>query len=132
MFSLPTPKIRRLVSRTTKFQRYVLTNKIRYLWERCQSFQLLQIKKVQIEVYYEVWCPDSRRFILDQLLPTWRKLKNEIDVHWKPYGKASVRLYFKKVLDDFSNYFFCSQSIRKMTKVTLVLTSIVSMVLLSA
>lgn len=48
-----------------------------------------QIKKFQVEVYYEVWCPDSRRFILDQALPAWEKLDSIVDLHWKPYGKAS-------------------------------------------
>ena len=40
-------------------------------------------------MYYEVWCPDSKRFIIDQVLPSWEKLKSNIDIHWKPYGKAS-------------------------------------------
>ena len=54
------------------------------------EFLYRQVKKVQVEVYYEVWCPDSRRFILDQVVPAWRALKSQIDIHWKPFGKASV------------------------------------------
>ena len=48
------------------------------------------VKKLQVEIYYEVWCPDSRRFIIDQALPAWNKLNTIIDIHWKPFGKASV------------------------------------------
>jgi len=47
------------------------------------------IKKLQVEVYYEVWCPDSRRYIIDQALPAWEKFEAIVDLHWKPYGKAS-------------------------------------------
>ena len=43
-----------------------------------------------MEVYYEVWCPDSRRYIIDQALPAWEKFEAIVDLHWKPYGKASV------------------------------------------
>ena len=59
------------------------------------EFIFRQVKKVQVEVYYEVWCPDSRRFILDQVLPVWRALKSEVDIHWKPFGKASVSGYMQ-------------------------------------
>ncbi len=55
------------------------------------SCLLLQSQKLQVEVYYEVLCPDSRYFILHQLYPAWQKVPDIMDVHFIPYGKASVR-----------------------------------------
>lgn len=48
-------------------------------------------QKVSVEVYYEVLCPDSRYFVLHQLYPAWEKVSEIMDVHFKPYGKASYR-----------------------------------------
>lgn len=44
-----------------------------------------------MEVFYEVLCPDSRHFVLNQLSPAAEKLADYIDVHYEPYGKAQVR-----------------------------------------
>ena len=49
-----------------------------------------QPSKVQVEVYYETLCPDTRYFIRQQLYPVWQDLKHIMDIHWKPYGKATV------------------------------------------
>ncbi len=57
------------------------------------SIDFQQIPKVQVEVYYEVLCPDSRSFVIHQLSPTWEKLKSIMDVHLKPYGKAQVSVF---------------------------------------
>ena len=43
-----------------------------------------------VQVYYESLCPDSIRFIKNQLMPTYEKLGNYFDVEFVPYGKASV------------------------------------------
>jgi interferon gamma-inducible protein 30 len=51
---------------------------------------LFQTQKLQVEVYYEVLCPDSRYFILHQLYPAWEKVPDIMDIHFVPYGKASV------------------------------------------
>ena len=45
---------------------------------------------MQVEVYYEVLCPDSRYFVLEQVLKSWEMLNSIMDIHFKPYGKASV------------------------------------------
>ena len=34
------------------------------------------IQPVHLELYYESLCPDCSGFIINQLLPTWNKLKN--------------------------------------------------------
>ena len=52
----------------------------------------MQTDKLQVEVYYEVLCPDSRYFILHQLIPAWERVGDIMDIHFVPYGKASVSL----------------------------------------
>jgi len=43
---------------------------------------------LHLKVYYESLCPDSIRFMKEQLLPTWTELKDIIDVDIVAYGKA--------------------------------------------
>jgi len=45
--------------------------------------------KVTIGVYYESLCKDSRAFITEQLYPTYQNLSQNLDVEFKPFGKAS-------------------------------------------
>lgn len=49
---------------------------------------------VRITVYYETLCPDSRSFFIYHLLPTYMKLKENVQVTLIPYGKATVKQYF--------------------------------------
>lgn len=49
-------------------------------------------ERLQVEVYYEVLCPDSRYFILHQLFPAWERVGDIMDIRFVPYGKASHRL----------------------------------------
>lgn len=44
--------------------------------------------KVKIGAYVESLCPDSRRFILDQLIPAANELDGIMDVNIVPFGKA--------------------------------------------
>ena len=48
-------------------------------------------QRVQVEIYYETLCPEVRDFFNDQLSPNWGDLNGIMDVHWIPYGKASVK-----------------------------------------
>ena len=67
--------------------------------QTCQScnqsnYQNLNFSpKVQVEVYYETLCSDTRNFIRRQLYPIWQQLGHEniMEIKWKPYGKARVR-----------------------------------------
>ena len=43
-------------------------------FSRTKTFFVLQTDKLQVEVYYEVLCPDSRYFILHQLIPAWERV----------------------------------------------------------
>ncbi|KAF7384664.1 hypothetical protein HZH68_014276 [Vespula germanica] len=43
---------------------------------------------IHITVYYETLCPDSRSFFVKHLLPTYMKLKENVEVTLIPYGKA--------------------------------------------
>lgn len=54
-------------------------------------------KKVNVTVFYEVLCPDSRSFVLRQLSPTWEKVPDIMDIHYRPFGKA----HFRKEGDDY-------------------------------
>ncbi|KAK2587248.1 hypothetical protein KPH14_002985 [Odynerus spinipes] len=45
---------------------------------------------VHIAVYYEALCPDSRSFFIKQLQPTYMKLKENLEVKFIPYGKATT------------------------------------------
>ncbi|KAG0720505.1 Gamma-interferon-inducible lysosomal thiol reductase [Chionoecetes opilio] len=45
---------------------------------------------LQVVVYYEALCPDSRYFILKQLKPAYDKLHDIITVSFVPYGKAQT------------------------------------------
>ncbi|CAG9830578.1 unnamed protein product [Diabrotica balteata] len=45
--------------------------------------------QVKVSVYYEVLCPDSIDFISNQFHPTYKDLKDYIDVEFIPYGHAS-------------------------------------------
>ncbi|KAJ0170087.1 hypothetical protein K1T71_014693 [Dendrolimus kikuchii] len=45
--------------------------------------------KVKIAVYYESLCPDSKRFITQQLAPVWRDFRGVVKVKLVPYGKST-------------------------------------------
>ena len=57
---------------------------------------------MNVTVFYEVLCPDSRHFILRQLFPTWQKVSELMEIDYRPFGKATVS---KSIIDDiqFSN-----------------------------
>lgn len=52
-----------------------------------------QLQKVHVGVYYEALCPDSRSFIVKQLLPTYEKISENLKVDLIPYGKATVSIF---------------------------------------
>lgn len=47
---------------------------------------------VLISVYYEALCPDSKGFLLRQLLPVYKKIPNLVDLEFFPYGKATTTI----------------------------------------
>lgn len=47
--------------------------------------------RINIEVYYETRCPDSKKFINNQLSNIFESLQNLTNLFLIPYGKAKVR-----------------------------------------
>merc|ERR1711915_247681 len=46
----------------------------------------LSCHSLNIDLYYESLCPDSTRFIADQIPETWSALKEDISINFVPYG----------------------------------------------
>ncbi|KAK5650636.1 hypothetical protein RI129_001665 [Pyrocoelia pectoralis] len=53
--------------------------------------QTMQVspKLVKVSIYYEALCPDSVKFINEQLYPAYQKINSLITVDFVPYGRAS-------------------------------------------
>ncbi|XP_053699182.1 GILT-like protein 1 [Sabethes cyaneus] len=47
--------------------------------------------KVPVNIYYEALCPDSAAFINKQLYPAAKQFKDNMDLKFIPFGKASYR-----------------------------------------
>ena len=56
------------------------------------ELSLCDVEPVKVEVYLESYCPDSKRFFLNHLVPTFEAFKDDniLDVTVVPYGKARV------------------------------------------
>ncbi|KAK3913793.1 Gamma-interferon-inducible lysosomal thiol reductase [Frankliniella fusca] len=54
------------------------------------SSTVVTLLPVLVEVYYEALCPDSRSFLLTELLPAYEKIPEAMNVHLIPYGKAKT------------------------------------------
>lgn len=47
--------------------------------------------KIPVNVYYESLCPDSAKFINEQLYPAMQQFRGNIDLKLIPFGKSSYR-----------------------------------------
>ncbi|KAG5681786.1 hypothetical protein PVAND_011194 [Polypedilum vanderplanki] len=45
--------------------------------------------KVKMDIYYESLCPDSIRFINQQLYPLYNEFKDNLDITFIPHGKSN-------------------------------------------
>lgn len=60
---------------------------------------------VMAMVFYEALCPDSKHFILRQLVPTFIKAPTLIDFQLVPYGKATVNFLTFNLLPNRNTLF---------------------------
>uniref|UniRef100_T1DIS2 Putative gamma-interferon inducible lysosomal thiol reductase n=1 Tax=Psorophora albipes TaxID=869069 RepID=T1DIS2_9DIPT len=44
--------------------------------------------KIHMTVFYEHLCPDSIRFVTQQLAPNWAAFRDHVDVEFIPFGKS--------------------------------------------
>lgn len=58
--------------------------------EKLAEFSVNSKQPVVVTIYYEALCSDSRNFILKQLVPTYEKLSDVIEIDLVPYGKATT------------------------------------------
>ena len=52
---------------------------------------------VNVDVYFESLCPDSEKFIKEQLFPTYKKFASQdiLNITLVPYGNAEVKFYWQ-------------------------------------
>lgn len=59
---------------------------------------------VNVDVYYESLCSDSMRWFANQLVPSYKELKNSLNVTLVPFGKATVSNYNYVILRDLYRF----------------------------
>lgn len=67
--------------------------------EKCEnrlSKKIYFFLQVHVTVFYESLCPDSIRFIKNQLEPNYQNFAQFIDIEFVPFGKSRVSLNFEK------------------------------------
>ena len=93
------------VYHTTYNMKVVRTSKMKILLN-LEIFLLFSpfvfaIQPVHLELYYESLCPDCSGFIINQLLPTWNKLKNTsaaFTLSMFPFGKLDFFAFLNSIL----------------------------------
>ena len=66
------------------------TLELLFILAAVSTFNGVYSSSLNVEVYYECLCPDSKHFVTTQLYPAWQKLGHYFNVGLKPFGKASV------------------------------------------
>lgn len=46
--------------------------------------------QINIDIYYESLCPDSVKFINNQLYPNWAQISPYVNLQFVPFGKSKV------------------------------------------
>lgn len=59
-----------------------------YFQEFLSLILSISFSQLAVHLYIESLCPDSIRFIQNQLYPAYDDLKDQIDVTFVPFGKA--------------------------------------------
>lgn len=62
-------------------------------------FAVVNAVKVPITIYYESLCPDSAKFINEQIYPAVKgDLKDHVEITWVPFGKSSFSTQGSEVM----------------------------------
>lgn len=56
-------------------------------------FSFFYILQIKVDVYYESLCPDSQKFLTEQLYPNSKIFAEQLDIKLIPYGKSSVSIF---------------------------------------
>uniref|UniRef100_A0A034WNW2 GILT-like protein F37H8.5 n=1 Tax=Bactrocera dorsalis TaxID=27457 RepID=A0A034WNW2_BACDO len=57
--------------------------------------------KVPVTIYYESLCPDSAKFITEQVFPAVKgELRDYVEINWVPYGKSHFTTQGAEVIFD--------------------------------
>lgn len=51
---------------------------------------IIIVFQLNVQILYESLCPDSIKFIKEQLYPVWSELAPYIDIKFIPFGKSAV------------------------------------------
>ncbi|KAF5308907.1 hypothetical protein FQR65_LT00607 [Abscondita terminalis] len=51
--------------------------------------ETISVKKLSVQVLYESLCPDSIKFVQEQLYPVWAELAPYVDIYFVPFGKSA-------------------------------------------
>ncbi|XP_045137136.1 gamma-interferon-inducible lysosomal thiol reductase-like isoform X2 [Portunus trituberculatus] len=55
-----------------------------------EAAEVMSYPPLNVVVYYEALCPDSRYFVIKQLKPAYGKLRSIMSISFVPYGKAQT------------------------------------------
>ncbi|XKL59294.1 hypothetical protein PGB90_000310 [Kerria lacca] len=57
----------------------------------CRTLELQPQQKINISIYYESLCPDSKLFITQYFYPAYEIFSNYLNIRFIPFGKANIR-----------------------------------------
>ncbi|XP_078411982.1 gamma-interferon-inducible lysosomal thiol reductase-like isoform X2 [Cetorhinus maximus] len=85
-----------------------------FLWaveNRSITAETRLLTAVQISLFYETSCPDCRDFVVNQLCPTWFRLKEVVNITLIPFGNAETcMMHYLKNATSYMPVICCMES----------------------